>query len=45
VIDSKLNGEYVKVKEDFSKKIGDLDSRVRKQLLFELLTLEINNKK
>ena len=45
VIDSKLNGEYVKVKEDFSKKIEDLDSRVRKQLLFELLTLEINNKK
>ena len=45
VIDSKINGEYVKVKEDFSKKIGDLDSRVRKQLLFELLTLEINNKK
>ncbi|WP_016988896.1 hypothetical protein [Flavobacterium sp. ACAM 123] len=44
VLDSKLNGEYSKVKEEFSKKIGSLDVSVRKQLLFELLTLEINKK-
>jgi hypothetical protein len=44
VIDSKLNGEYSIVKEEFSKKIGSLDTRVRKQLLFELLALEMNNK-
>lgn len=44
VIDSKNSNEYVKIKNDLTQKIGDLSSDLKKQILFELLTLEINNK-
>lgn len=45
VIETKENTSFTKTKQDFSQKLITLDAEKRKQLLFELLTLEINNKK
>lgn len=44
VIDSKVNGKYSGVKNQLTEKLITLDTEKRKQLLFELLTLEMNNK-
>lgn len=45
VLEAKENSSFTKTKQDFSQKLITLDAEKRKQLLFELLTLEINNKK
>lgn len=45
LIDAKVNGEYSGMKNDIAQKIITLDIEIRKQLLFELLTLEMNKKK
>ncbi|RKS03075.1 ATP-binding protein [Flavobacterium sp. 102] len=42
VIDSKVNGAYSGVKKELTEKLIILDTDKRKQLLFELLSLEMN---
>lgn len=44
VIDSKNSDDYIKIKHDLSNKMVSLSNEQKKQLLFELLNLEINNK-
>jgi hypothetical protein len=44
IIDSKVNGAYSGVKKELKDKLVTLDAEKRKQLLFELLSLEMNNK-
>ncbi len=44
VIDTKVNGVYSGVKKEFTEKLISLDSDKRKQLLFELLSLEMHSK-
>lgn len=44
IIDSKVNGIYSGVKKELKDKLVTLDAEKRKQLLFELLSLEMNNK-
>ena len=44
VIDSKNSDDYIKIKHDLSNKMVSLSTEQKKQLLFELLNLEINNK-
>lgn len=44
VIDSKVNGVYSGVKQALSEKLVTLDGNKRKQLLFELLSLEMHSK-
>jgi hypothetical protein len=44
VIDSKSSGDYITIKQDMSNKMVSLSTEQKKQLLFELLNLEINNK-
>lgn len=44
LIDTKVNGKYSGMRNDIAQKIGTLDLETRKQLLFELLKLEMNNK-
>ena len=44
VIDSKNSGDYITIKQDMSNKMVSLSTEQKKQLLFELLNLEINNK-
>lgn len=45
VLETKENSSFTKTKQEFSQKLITLDTEKRKQLLFELLTIEINNKK
>jgi hypothetical protein len=44
VLETKENSSYSKTKNEFSQKLITLDAEKRKQLLFELLTIEINSK-
>lgn len=44
VIDTRVNGKYSGVKNELTEKLIILDVEKRKQLLFELLTLELNSK-
>ena len=44
VIDTKINGKYSGVKNELTQKLVTLDAEKRKQLLFELLAFELNNK-
>ena len=44
VIDSKNSVDYITIKQDMSNKMVSLSTEQKKQLLFELLNLEINNK-
>jgi hypothetical protein len=44
VIDSKNSVDYIRIKQDMSNKMVSLSNELKKQLLFELLNLEINNK-
>lgn len=44
LLNSKVNGAYSGVKKELKEKLVTLDTEKRKQLLFELLTLEMSHK-